>query len=144
MCSLRPAPFSYLCVRVRILRVLKIVRCGRIKPDCRGTPAVVSIFDRLRCLCPVLLRGFYHSSTHVLCCFMWGVSLTCPMLFYVGSFFYTPLSVLCGEFLLHTQCCFLWGVSLTHPVLFPVGSFSYTLDAILCGEFLLHASCCST
>ena len=34
-CSLRPAPFSYLCVRVRILGVLKIVCCCTIKPDCR-------------------------------------------------------------------------------------------------------------
>ena len=33
--SLRPAPLSYLCVRVRILRVLKIVCCRTIKPDCR-------------------------------------------------------------------------------------------------------------
>ena len=43
MCSLRPASFSYLCARVRILGVLKIVCCCRIKPDCR-TPSVVSIF----------------------------------------------------------------------------------------------------
>ena len=35
MCSLRPAPLSYLCVRVRILGVLKIVCCCTIKPDCR-------------------------------------------------------------------------------------------------------------
>ena len=34
VCSLWPAPFSYLCVRVRILCVLKIVCSCRIKPDC--------------------------------------------------------------------------------------------------------------
>ena len=33
--SLRPAPLSYLCVRLRILDVLKIVCCCRIKPVCR-------------------------------------------------------------------------------------------------------------
>ena len=32
--SLRPAPLSYLWVRVRILGVLKIVCCCTIKPDC--------------------------------------------------------------------------------------------------------------
>ena len=35
VCSLRPAPLSCLCVRVRILGVLKIVCCCTIKPDCR-------------------------------------------------------------------------------------------------------------
>ena len=40
---LRPAPFSYLCERVRVLGVLKIVCCCTINPDCR-MPAVVSIF----------------------------------------------------------------------------------------------------
>ena len=61
---------------------------------------------------------------------MWGVSLTRPLLFYVGSFSYTPLAVICGEFLLHAPCCYMWGVSLTRPF------------AVLCGEFLLHAPCC--
>ena len=42
---------------------------------------------------------------------MWGVSLTRPVVFYVGSFSYTPRSALGGEFrLLHT-------VSLTRPSL---------------------------
>ena len=100
------------------------------------------------------------------CCFMWGVCFTWPVLFYVGSFSYTPHAVLCGEFLLHAPCCFRWGVSLTHSILFYVGSFSYmpllfylrrfsyspllfyagsffyTPHAVLCGEFLLHAPCC--
>ena len=70
---------------------------------------------------------------------MWAVSLTRPMMFYVGSFSYTPLAGLCGEFLLHAPCSFMWAVSLTHPLLFYVGSFSYTPCADLCGEFLLHA-----
>ena len=72
---------------------------------------------------------------------MWGVSLTRTGLFYVGSFSYTPLAVLCGEFLFHTLWCFVWGVSLTYHILFYVGSFSYTPQAVLCGEFLLHAPC---
>ena len=75
------------------------------------------------------------------------------MLYYLGSFSYTPHAVLCGEFpytfhtmlcgefLLHAPCSFIWGVSLTRPVLFYVGSFSYTPHAVLCGEFLLHAPC---
>ena len=100
--------------------------------------------------CAVLCGEFLlHSS----CCFMWGVSLTRPMLLYVGS--YTPHAILCGEFLLHIPCCFMWGVSLTHPMLCYVGSFSYaphavlctvesfsyTPHALLCGEFVLHTAC---
>ena len=72
---------------------------------------------------------------------MWGVSLTRPLLLYVWSFSYTPLAVLCGEFLLYAPCCFMWGVSLTRPLLFYVRSFSYTPLAVICGEFLLHAPC---
>ena len=67
-----------------------------------------------------------------------SLSLTRPILFCVGSFSYTPNTVLCGEFLLHAPCCFVWGISLTRPMLFCVGSFSYTPRAVLCGEFLLH------
>ena len=73
---------------------------------------------------------------HAPSCFMWGVSPTRHLLFYVGSFFYMPHPVLYGEFLLHALCCFLWGVSLTRPVLFYVWSFSYMPLAVLCGEFL--------
>ena len=63
-------------------------------------------------------------------CFMWGVSLTHPVLFPVGSFSYTLDAVLCGEFLLHASCCSMWGVYLTCPMLFYLG------------RFLLHAPCC--
>ena len=77
------------------------------------------------------------SFSYTPCCFMWGVSLPCPVLFYVGSLSSTPRAVLCGKFLL-TTCCFMCGVSLTRPVLFYVGSFSYTPNAGLCGEFLLY------
>ena len=60
VCSLRPTQFSYLCMRVRILGVLKIVCCCRIKPDCRRTPAVVSIFtDSAACV-----LSFYDPSHH--------------------------------------------------------------------------------
>ena len=65
---------------------------------------------------------------------MCGVSLTCSILFDVGNYSYTPLAVLCAEFLLHALCCFMWGVFLTYPVLFYVGSFSFTPLAGLCGE----------
>ena len=57
MCSLRPAPFSYLCVRVRILCVLKIVCGWANKPDCCHTPAVVSIFTDSAAWVTVLLRS---------------------------------------------------------------------------------------
>ena len=68
---------------------------------------------------------------HAPCCFMWGVSVTHPLLFYRGSFSYTPLAgacgefytacaVLCGEFLLHAPFCFKLGVTLTHLMLFYV------------------------
>ena len=76
------------------------------------------------------------------CCFMWGVSLTCPMLFYVGSFSYTLRAVLWGKFLLHAPCCFMWGDSRTRSMLFYVGSFFYMAHAVLCGEFLFHTPCC--
>ena len=76
---------------------------------------------------------------HILCCFTWRVSLTRPVLFYVGSFSYTPLVVLCGDFLLHTLCCFLWVVSLTLLMLCLVSIFYYTLDASFSEEFLLHS-----
>ena len=71
-----------------------------------------------------------QSLLHVLCCSVWGVSLTRPMLFYVESFSYTPLAVSRGEFLLHAPCCFMWGVSLQCP-------------AVLCREFVLHTQCYS-
>ena len=57
VCSLWPAPFSYLCVSVVILCVCwKLSAAEQVKTDCCHTPAVVSIFDRLRYLghCPVL------------------------------------------------------------------------------------------
>ena len=43
---------------------------------------------------------------HAPCSFMWGVSLTRPMLYYVGSFSYTPHAII------------MWGFSCTHPSLF--------------------------
>ena len=99
----------------------------------------------------LLLTPFY---------FMWGVSLTYPTLFYVGSFSYSytchvlvyqgsfycmwkvsltymSYAVLCGEFILRRPCFFMWGVSLTHPVLFYMQSFSSTLLSVLCGESLM-------
>ena len=62
VCSLRPAPFSYLCVRVRILCVLKIVCCCRIKPDCRSACCGLH-FDRLRCQGHCPSTRLFHSIT---------------------------------------------------------------------------------
>ena len=86
---------------------------------------------------------------------MCGVSLTHLILFYVETFYYTPLTDLCGDFSLTCPflfyvgsfsytplCCFIWGVPLTRPILFYVGSFFYMAHAVLCGEFLLHTQCC--
>ena len=43
VCSLWPAPFSYLCVSVRILWVCwKLSAAEQVKTDCCHTPAVVS------------------------------------------------------------------------------------------------------
>ena len=89
--------------------------------------------------------------------FLWGVSLTHPVLascflLNLGSFSYTsgagfiflwgvslthPMLALFfrGEFFLHIPCClllfFIWGVSLTHPL----------LASALSREFLLHIPC---
>ena len=63
------------------------------------------------------------------------------MLVYVGSFSYTPLAVLCGEFLLYAPCCFI-GEFLLHSLCSLMVSFSYTPLAVLCGEFLFYAPCC--
>ena len=71
--------------------------------------------------CLTLWEFLFHS----LFCFMWEVSLTLLILFYVGSFSYTARAVLCGEFLLHSQCCFLWEFVLHAPCYFGhVGNFS--------------------
>ena len=118
-------------------------------------------------MCHAVLCGEFL--LHAPCCFIWGVSLMCLMLFPVGSFCYmphavscwvggwgvllctpyyfmwvfhihTPHIILCGEFLIHAPCCFMWGIS-------------YTPQAVLCGEFLtlpmlfyvgsfLHPQCC--
>ena len=86
--------------------------------------------------------------------------LSCPVLFYVGSFSSTPhasswgdillhtlcwfmwrLSILCGDIITCPSCCFTWGVFLKFLMLFYVGSFSDTPDAVLRGEFLLHTPC---
>ena len=80
-------------------------------------------------LCSCTINDFcfalWEFLLHSLCCFMWGVSLTLPVLFYVGSFSYTPCAVLCGEFLLHFLCCFLWEFVLHVPCYFRhVGNFS--------------------
>ena len=83
------------------------------------------------------MRGFSYTS-HVGFNFIWGVSLTHPVLastlsggfllyipcrfqFYLGSFSYTS----------HACLIFLWGVYLTH----------HMPASILSGEFLLHIPC---
>ena len=88
--------------------------------------------------------GSFSYTSHVDFVFMWGVSLTHPML----------TLFLCGEFVLHNPCwlhfcacsfsytshavfVFMQGVSLTHPVL-----ASFLSSFFLFGEFLLHIPCC--
>ena len=98
---------------------------------------------------------------HAPCCFMWGFSYTL-VLFYVGSFSYTLLAVLCGggggcvcvgefsymvhailcgEFLLPGPCCFMWEISLTHSVLFMWGFLLHYWCLFLCRKFVFHALC---
>ena len=50
----------------------KLSAAEKVKPDCCRTPAVVSIFDRLRCLahCPVLQH--HHSITYIYACFVYS------------------------------------------------------------------------
>ena len=66
---------------------------------------------------------------HDSCCFMCGFSLTDRMVFYVGTFSYTPGAVLCGDF------------SYT-PHAVSRGEFLMHTRALFCGEFLLHVPCC--
>ena len=58
------------------------------------------------------------------------ISLTHPVLVYVGSTTCVPCVGLYGEFLLHAQCWFTCGVSLTDPMLASfLGSFSHKVYA---------------
>ena len=100
----------------------------------------------LHILCWLLdIGSFYYTSCAW--CFMWGVSLTHPLLASLCgvSLTHPVLASLCGEFFLHLLCwllcvgsfsymyCvsfFMWRVSLAHPML-----------AALCGVFLLHILC---
>ncbi len=51
--------------------------------------------------------GCFSYTSHVCLIFLWGVSLTHPIL----------ALFLSGDFLLHIPCLlFVWGVSLTHPI----------------------------
>ncbi len=51
--------------------------------------------------------GCFSYTSHVCVIFLWGVSLTHPIL----------ALFLSGDFLLHIPCLlFVWGVSLTHPI----------------------------
>ena len=64
MCSLRPAQFSYLCVCVRILGVLKVVCCWANKTWLLPYACCGLHFDRLRCQghCPSTL---HHSIAYI-------------------------------------------------------------------------------
>ena len=106
------------------------------------------------------LRRFSYTY-HAGFIFLWGVSLTHPMLVFFFLFFLNlasfsyicyisaPASFLCGEFLLHIPCwvciyegsfsytsrpafIFMLGVSLTYPM----------LSWFLCRQFLLHIPWC--
>ena len=84
--------------------------------------------------------------------FIWGVSLTQPVLdylFFFGNLLRVSLthpvlaSCLCGEFLLHIPRSGEFLLRIRCWFHFYVGSFSYTSRAgfILCREFLLHIPC---
>ena len=83
VCSLRPAPFSYLCVRVRILGVLRncLLLFCRIKACLPSPSAVVSIFtDSAACV-----LSFYHSTPlHKIQCLF---SCLCFLCFFFFFFF---------------------------------------------------------
>ena len=102
--------------------------------------------------------GSFSNTSHAIffsLFFIWGVSLTHPLLasflsreflLHLPCWLYClsgefPLNIpyllyfFCGEFLLHVPCWLLyliWGVSLTHPM----------LVSFLSGEFLLYIPCC--
>ena len=66
------------------------------------------------------------------CYFMWRVSLTHPMLCYVGSFSYMPLCYV-GSSSYMPPCYFTWGVSLICPMLFYVGVL---INSLVCWSYL--------
>ena len=63
VCSLWPAPFSYLCVSVMILCVCwKLSAAEQVKTDCCHTPAVVStLLTPLPVSCPLTTPHHYNS-----------------------------------------------------------------------------------
>ena len=63
VCSLWPAPFSYLCVSVRILCVCwKLSAAEQVKTDCWHTPAVVStLLTPLPVSCPLTTPLHYRN-----------------------------------------------------------------------------------
>ena len=81
--------------------------------------------------------GSFSYTSHAYFIFLWGVSITHPMLAFVlnwgvslfFSFFFFNQASLPHTF--RASFIFIWGVSLTHPV----------LASPLCGEFLLHILC---
>ena len=104
------------------------------------------------CLLHFYLGSFSYTSRAYFI-FIWGVSLTHPVL----------ALILSADFLLHISCwfhfyrgsfsytspagfIFIWGFSLTHPALdsFLCGKFLLHIPCwlFLCGEFLLHIPCC--
>ena len=64
---------------------------------------------------------------HAVSCIKWGVCLTVPLLYDVGS-------LSCRSRTVPTE-----GVCLRRPVLYHVGSLFYTLRAVWCVEFVLQA-----
>ena len=78
--------------------------------------------------------------------------LSCPVLFYVGSFSSTPHAASCGDILLHTLCWFMWGLSILCRDIITCPSCCFTWGVflkflmlfVLCGEFLWYTRCCFT
>ena len=95
---------------------------------------------QILCCLYFYLWSFSYTS-HAGFTFLWGVSLTHPMLasfFNLGSFSYTFRAgfffyIYRRSFSYRSRAGFIcvWGVSLTHPV----------LASFLCGDFLLHIPC---
>ena len=83
VCSLWPAPFSYLCVSVMILCVCwKLSAAEQVKTDCCNTPAVVStLLTPLPVSCPLTTPHHY-------------------IYVFVGFFILSPLLVLTAVLLL--------------------------------------------
>ena len=86
--------------------------------------------------------GSSSYTSHAGLTFLWGVSLTHPMLAFFLSFF----NLRSFSYKSRDGFIFIWGLSLTHPeltfVMWGVSPTHPVLPSVLCGEFVLHIPCC--